>query len=288
MSDSLAALRRQIRNTEDLRSVVKTMKAMAAASITQFERAVESLRDYHQTVERALAVCVRQAPLHAASPSPAGTAGMIVLGTDQGMAGQFNEHVVEAALGRLAETKENTRLWVIGERAQSRLENAGQTVTKVFPTPQSAEAITQLISDLLLEIETAFLSGEAGAIDLCHNTPVNRANYETRWTSLLPLDQSWRESLRDLPWPTNQLPEIIRCDSQTWASLVSEFLFVSLFQAVAESCSAENAARLAAMQRAEKNIDDRRRDLDLSYNRQRQSTIDEELFDLISGFEALS
>jgi F-type H+-transporting ATPase subunit gamma len=41
------------------------------------------------------------------------------------------------------------------------------------------------------------------------------------------------------------------------------------------------------MQRADKNIDDLLEDLNGSYHRQRQSGIDEELFDVIAGFEAL-
>ena len=42
------------------------------------------------------------------------------------------------------------------------------------------------------------------------------------------------------------------------------------------------------MQLAEKNIEERQQGLRFDFNRQRQKVIDEELFDLISGFEALS
>jgi F-type H+-transporting ATPase subunit gamma len=63
--------------------------------------------------------------------------------------------------------------------------------------------------------------------------------------------------------------------------------FASLFRACAQSLASENASRLAAMQRAETNIDDLLEELNLSFHRLRQSGIDEELFDAISGFEAL-
>ena len=42
------------------------------------------------------------------------------------------------------------------------------------------------------------------------------------------------------------------------------------------------------MQRADKNIDELLEDLHGAFHRLRQSGIDEELFDVISGFEALS
>jgi F-type H+-transporting ATPase subunit gamma len=60
-----------------------------------------------------------------------------------------------------------------------------------------------------------------------------------------------------------------------------------LFKACAESLASENASRLAAMQRAEKNIDELLDDLSHKFHSLRQSSIDEELFDVVSGFEAL-
>ena len=75
---------------------------------------------------------------------------------------------------------------------------------------------------------------------------------------------------------------------QTLLAFVREYLFVSLFRACAESLASENASRLAPMQRAEKNIDDVLEDLNRTFHRLSQSSIDEELFDVISGFEALS
>jgi F-type H+-transporting ATPase subunit gamma len=73
----------------------------------------------------------------------------------------------------------------------------------------------------------------------------------------------------------------------TLRALIREYLFVSLFRACAESLASENASRLAAMQRADKNINELLENLNGSFHRLRQSGIDEELFDVISGFEAL-
>ena len=74
----------------------------------------------------------------------------------------------------------------------------------------------------------------------------------------------------------------------TLRALIREYLFISLFRACAESLCSENASRLAAMQRADKNIDELLEDLNGTFHRLRQSGIDEELFDVVSGFEALS
>lgn len=71
-------------------------------------------------------------------------------------------------------------------------------------------------------------------------------------------------------------------------ALIREYLFISLFRACAESLASENASRLAAMERADKNIDELLETLHGNFHRLRHSGIDGELFDVISGFEALS
>ena len=49
------ALKRKIQSAQDLLGVVKTMKALAAVSIRQYQRSVESLADYNRTVRDGLA-----------------------------------------------------------------------------------------------------------------------------------------------------------------------------------------------------------------------------------------
>jgi F-type H+-transporting ATPase subunit gamma len=70
-------------------------------------------------------------------------------------------------------------------------------------------------------------------------------------------------------------------------AFIREYLFVLLFQACAESLASENASRLAAMQRAETNIREILQQLTSTFQRIRQETIDEELFEVIAGYQAM-
>jgi alternate F1F0 ATPase F1 subunit gamma len=113
------------------------------------------------------------------------------------------------------------------------------------------------------------------------------SDYEPVSQRLLPLDVQWQKGLAKVGWPTGTLPEVMGSGSTTLRSLIRGYLFISLFRACAESLASENASRLAAMERADKNIDELLESLNGSFHRLRQSGIDEELFDVISGFEAL-
>jgi F-type H+-transporting ATPase subunit gamma len=144
------------------------------------------------------------------------------------------------------------------------------------------------VGQILVQTETRRSQDEIGELHLFYNRPTSGAGYEAVNQKLLPLDDHWRRSLAKLPWPTGNLPEVIGHTAATLRALLREYLFISLFRACAESLASENASRLAAMQRAEKNIGELLERLHGTFHRVRQGAIDEELFDVISGFEALS
>jgi len=293
MSDTTASLRRQIGSAGDLQSVVRSMKALAASSVGQYEQSVRALADYYRTVELGLSICFRSsAPV---SPMTEGTAharkaavGAIVFGSDQGLVGQFNDLVADFAIKALAALPGKPQVWAVGGRVHARLSDAGLPLVGLYAVPNSVKAITPLVGQILVESETSHSQGEVSELHLFYNRPSSGAVYAPVSQRLLPLDDAWRRKLAELPWPTGNLPEVIGAGTATLRALIREYLFVSLYRACAESLASENASRLAAMQRAEKNIDDLLEDLNGAFHRLRQSGIDEELFDVISGFEALS
>jgi F-type H+-transporting ATPase subunit gamma len=293
MSDTTASLRRKIRGAGDLQSVVRTMKAVSASSIGQYEKSVLVLADYNRTVELGLSACFRAsgpAPLIAERKRPMVSAaiGAIVFGSDQGLVGQFNDVVADHAVKTLAALTAKSEVWAVGERVHARLADAGLQLAGFFTVPNSVKAITPLVGQILVESETHHSQGKVTEIHLFYNRLTSGAGYAPVSQRLLPLDENWRRKLAELPWPTGNLPEVMGGGTALLRALIREFLFVSLFRACAESLASENASRLAAMQRADKNIDESLEDLNRTFHRLRQSGIDEELFDVISGFEALS
>jgi F-type H+-transporting ATPase subunit gamma len=292
MSDTVANLRRKISTAGDLQSVVRTMKAVAASSIGQYEQSVRALADYYHTVELGLGACFRQnepTPMSAERKGHAvsDVVGAVVFGSDQGLVGQFNDVVAEYAVKTLAALPGTPQVWAVGERIHARLADAGLPPTGLFAVPGSVKGITPLVGQILVESERHRTRGEVTELHLFYNRPTSGAVYAPVNQRLLPLDEKWRRKLAELRWPTKNLPEVMGGGTSTLRALIREYLFVSLFRACAESLASENASRLSAMQRADKNIDGLLEGLNAAFHRLRQSNIDEELFDVISGFEAL-
>jgi F-type H+-transporting ATPase subunit gamma len=293
MSGTAASSQRKIASAEDLKSVVRSMKALAASSIGQYETAVHALTDYYRTIELGLALCLRQAapvtPTFVKKGAESASLGAVLFGSDQGLVGRFNEVLVEFATRTLEALPGKTKkIWAIGERIQALVSDTELSQSGALSVPTSVEAITRLVSQVLVEIERARESGEVVEVYLFHNHPKSGAGYEPVSRRILPLDQIWQSKLATMPWPTKNLPEVIEGGEAALQAFVRDYLFVVLFQASAESLASENASRLAAMQRAEKNINDILEDLNRTFHRIRQEAIDEELFDVISGYEALS
>ena len=295
MTNTVASLRRKIVGARDLQSVVRTMKAVAASGIGQYENCVHALGDYSRTVELGLSVCIRHSgpalllPQRQRScevPSGESVICAVVFGTDQGLVGRFNDVVAEHAIRTLKQLPGKVQVWAVGERVQGQLTDAGLPLLGVFPVPNSVKAITPLIGRILLESETRFGQSETTELHLCYNRPVSGAVYGPVSQRLLPLDATWCRDLAGRSWPTKNLPEVVAGETTTLPRFIREYLFVSLFRACAESLASEHASRLAAMQRADRNIDELLETLIRNYHQLRQGSIDEELFDVVSGFEA--
>ena len=288
MSETTASLSRKIRSAGDLQSVVRTMKALAAASIGQYEKSVGSLGDYLRTVELGLGACFRDTPWSSTNGRPKATViSAVVFGTDQGLVGQFNDVVADFAIQTLAALPGNPGVWAVGERVHARLTDAGLPMLGLFAVPGSVKAITPLVGRILVECEARQSFQDGTELHLFHNRPCDGSVYEPVTQRLLPLDDQWSRDLAKHPWPTNLPPEVMGGRSTSLRALIREYLFVALFRSCAESLASENASRLAAMERADRNIDELLEDLHGTFHRLRQSGIDEELFDVISGFEAL-
>ncbi len=290
---TVESVKRRIKTAEDLHSVVKTMKALAAVSIRQYEKAAESLAEYNRTVELGLQILLRKRPETLASLKPETTnrVGAIVFGSDQGMCGQLNDQIVShtvKTMDHLGISLENRTLLAAGWRVGGRLEDAGQPVEEYLSVPNSTSGITPMVQEIIMIIEEWRSRKKIDRVILFFSEHLSGASYRPHTLSLLPLKVEWLQTLEKREWPTRGLPTYSMDWNRLFSSLIRQFLFVSLYRAFAESLASENASRLASMQGAERNIEERLIELNTQFHQQRQMSITEELLDIVAGFEALT
>ncbi|WP_346353622.1 F0F1 ATP synthase subunit gamma [Azotosporobacter soli] len=285
MTQTLASMKRKIKSASELYAVVETMKTMAAVNVGIYERVYHSLADYHQTIEAGISAILRQSPPHISLRQPASNAAtaIIVFGSDQGMVGQYNDRLASALLERFPLAKQPPVIWSIGERIAGKLQD-DLPVTKTYRVPDSAAGIASLIGNLLLTLVAQRFS----RLLLLHNKPQGSIGYEPVCQQLLPLDTHWLFDLAKRPWPSQALPEVNQTPDAAFSLFYQEYIFITLCRASAEALVSENISRLAAMQRAEKNIEELLELLQQDYNQERQSSITAELFDVIFGYTTLA
>jgi F-type H+-transporting ATPase subunit gamma len=292
--DTLEDLRSKTDSAKDLKSVVGAMKAMAASNIVQYETAVGSLEEYYHTIALGIIAYFKAESIEAIKEKVTQKVKSekmicaIVFGTDQGLVGQFNDSIAGFVSTSLKAIPGKKDIWAIGERVQLLLLDEGLTVSKAYPVPNDINAVTPLITEILNKSQESQGMESVNEFYVFNNQPKPGNGYIPVMQRFLPLDERWKNNLQKIKWPTKLPPQVAGGVRQTLAALIRGYLFTSLFKACVESLASENASRLDAMQRAEKNIGDLLDDLGKKYHRLRQSSIDEELFDVVSGFEALN
>jgi F-type H+-transporting ATPase subunit gamma len=213
----------------------------------------------------------------------------VVVGSDHGLCGRFNEDLAEFAARSLAKPAAAGRLrtLVIGERMAALLGQARLPVETVLPTAGSAARIPDTVDRVLLGIDEWHSTRHIDVVHLLYSRRRTGERSVPAAQRILPVDLRHLRRPAAPPWPSHVLPTYRMPRDELLAALVRQYLFVALCRGCAESHAAEHASRLSAMERAEHNLDERRASLVTRFRRQRQSVITAELLDVVGGYEAL-
>ncbi len=288
--DTLQSLSKRITSTTKLQGIVKSMKTLAAVSIRQYERALESLDSFVEVVEQGLQVALRQTPLpHSPAATPETPRVLVVFGSDQGLCGRFNEKLAEFIgdyLKNQGIDSKHLKLLVIGARIGSRLEASGLPLTQQFWVPGSVSGINMNVYQVLLTLEQWLNQERINRVEIFYNRYERLTAAEPTHEILLPVDKGHLQNLAAEPWQGPSMPYHRTAPKQLFSGLIRQYLMVSLFRAQAESLASEQASRLRSLQSAEKNIEEHVEELQGEYRIKRQATVTSELLDLVAGFKA--
>jgi F-type H+-transporting ATPase subunit gamma len=278
-------LQRKINTAQKLQSVVKTMKVVSAVGIHQYEQALESLELYQQTIEMGLQIILQEnhQQLIVSTPNKL-SLGAVIFGSDQGMCSQFNEQIAEYAINNLQELRQiqDVTILAVGSNLSSLLNELTEVkIEKSIPMPSSFSSSNRTVQDILWEIEKWRLEKENGQIILFYNQRDPYSIFKPSKFNLFPLQKQWLKDLQKRPWKSNCLPIYTMDKEQLFWALIGQYFLLWLYQALFSSLASENAMRFAAMQLAQKNIEERISSYRRKFQQERQETITEEILEII-------
>ena len=212
---------------------------------------------------------------------------VIVITSNRGLAGGYNSNVNKLVTGS-GFAKEQVKLITIGKKGREYLEKRGYQVdadySDVINNPMFSDA--KEISEKVLN---DFVSGKIGEIYVAYTSFKNTVVHEPKLMKLLPMEFSEEELVKkseeaDSAAPMNYEPN----EEEALDVIVPKYMTSILFGALIEAVASENGARMQAMDSATSNAQEMLDQLSLQYNRARQSSITQELTEIIAGANAIS
>lgn len=289
--ETLDNLKKTLDTSKSIKQVVSTMKALSGANIKKYEKIVKILYTYKSNVELALQavmmhndkININELEFVGQSKSKKAKNLVIVFGSNQGLCGRFNDKIANFLIDDI-ENIDNNKVIIVGERLSMLLSNTKLKIFKTIPVPNSIENISNTIYELLSIIEEEIENKTINKVFLYYTANDDTMNGTLTKNRLIPIDKKILENAQKKVWPTNNIP-YWQVDTKTLiVDLLKQYIFVGLNDALVNSIASEQKNRLLTLQNAENNINDLIRTKNLEYNQKRQSTITNELLDVVTGY----
>lgn len=208
---------------------------------------------------------------------------VIVISSNRGLAGGYNSNIVKLITDDGKFTADNTVLYTVGSKARDSLTRKGYSVahdySDVIENPIYRDAM-----DICEAVLDFFTNEEVDEIYLAYTVFKNTVSHIPTLIKLLPVSSGDYELTDDeKKIPMNYEPG----EDEVLDIIIPKYVSSLIFGALIESVASENGARMSAMDSATTNAEDMIADLSLKYNRARQSSITQELTEIIAGAEAI-
>lgn len=288
MAQTFETLSRQEATLKSIRGIVHTMKTLSAINAVPYEQAVRSIESYHQVILRgfaAFAYCSGEIGLR---QDAAVEHLLVVFGSDHGLCGNYNEALAVVLKRECAARQDGIpRLLCVGAKMNDALLDHDLFAEAVLLPPASSEGIGRLAGDIVTRV-AKMADGQLlsrTSVTLVYSERREPGQREPVTLQLLPLAPALLRA--EKRWESRSLPDYSMASEALLAALVRSHIFACVSRAGAEAMAAENAARLALMQRAEEAVDERLETVTGELRSVRQTVITDELMDVIAGFESL-
>lgn len=277
-------IRRRIKTVKNIEKITSAMKMVAAARLRKAQDRAEAARPYAEKMKQVMGNLSTKAgeikhPLLEVRPEE--KIVYVVVGAERGLAGSFNNNVMNAAIKHINEKDSNdVSMVLVGKKAITFFNKRNVKIIKTMETTGNGIAFSD-VNDITNTVRLLFENAEVDAVYLVYakfNSAISQVPTVLQMLPMVPPESE--EALHG---------EYIFEPSATvlLANLLPRYLETQVYQAMVESNASEYGARMTAMSAATKNAGEMIDNLTLIYNKARQAAITKEILEIVSGAEAL-
>lgn len=284
---SMRDIKRRKSSVSSTQQITKAMKLVSTVKLQRAKSRAENSRTYFQCMHDTVASMLKKAGylnhpyLQAQETSKK---SIILITSNRGLAGGYSSNMIKLITnGDLK--KEDLVIYPIGKKGKDALKRIGYEIgedySDVIDDPAYADAMkisAKLLSD--------YVAGKIGEIYVAYTGFKNTVTHVPTLLRLLPVDADVSDENEDTE--DRAVMEFEPAGEESINMIIPKYVTSLLYGAMVESVASENGARMQAMDSATNNAEDMISKLSLLYNRARQSSITQELTEIVAGSEAIS
>ena len=285
---SMRDIKRRRESIQSTEQITKAMKLVATVKLQKAKARAEESQPYfnamYATVKSMLQKSgnINHPYLDGAGE---GKKGIIVITSNRGLAGGYNSNVMKLVT-ESGMNKDEVVIYAVGRKGRDGLARRGYEIVKDYSEAMN-EPLFSDASEIGKQVLSDFAEGKISEIYLAYTVFKNTVSHIPTFIRLLPVafDEAEEENVdaTDALTLMNYEPEAEEAIELIIPKYINSLIYGGLVQALAS----ENGARMQAMDSATSNADEMIADLGLKYNRARQSSITQELTEIIAGANAI-
>lgn len=286
MAEQMKDIKRRINSVSSIRQITNAMELVSTSKMRKTRLRLESSRPYYTTVidnirELLSYTNFTKTPLTVVRDTKSRL--YIIISGDRGLSGGYTSNLIRFAEEQIVSDKDC--VITVGSKANEHFSKRGYDITDKFYglsedfTFYDAKHIADIVLDL-------YKKKSIDQVEIIYTKFQSALSQVPTIQRLLPADFSDFEE--DSKSNVNTLITFEPSPEVMLDYLVEEYVAISIYAALIESSSSEQASRMQAMKNATENADEMIDSLSLRYNRARQASITQELTEIVSGAEALN
>ena len=286
-TESIQDIKRRIKSVSSTERITNSMKLVSAGKLRKakaiFEKTNENSHFITNTIQELFNSGSEIPQEYLAGNREIKTTAYIVVTSGRGLCGGFNSNIIKEAQREIDADWEPPVIVAVGSKGKEYFEKHGYEIHSSYLAPPESISFLEK-KELSAPILEMYDNKEIDEVVLIYTSFISTMEQQVKNEVILPFEVETDPEFMT----TNKFVEYEPSVEAVFNYLVPKFVETKIYSAVVESATCEHAARRMAMENATDNAREMLDDLNLNYNRARQSAITDEIIEIVAGSEAQS